>query len=102
MVFRNRFVSAKVLTLRSADLAHGDYAAVSVPVALDTGNPGAADEVGECERCVLAAAPGLAVRLAKLFGLGRVDAVQAYPLARYVDGIAVDDAGLAGDLGKGG
>ncbi len=48
-----------------------------------------------------AALPRLAVQAAELPALGRVDLVQAYPLAVYLNGIAVDHRGRAGYVGQG-
>ena len=46
-------------------------------------------------------AMALLLGLACLRLLGHVDAVKADALASYLDGIAVDDPGLGGDVGVG-
>ncbi len=43
----------------------------------------------------------IAARWHVLPALGRVDAVQPYPLAGYLDRVAVDRAGRAGDVCQG-
>ena len=60
-----------------------------------------ADELGQGVGRALSTGPGYAVRDARLPALGRVDAVQSYPLTSDVDGIAVYHAGRAGDVGEG-
>ena len=47
------------------------------------------------------APPRLAVSMAKLTAFGCVDAMKAYSLACDFNGVAVDYAGRAGDVGKG-
>ncbi len=50
---------------------------------------------------ILPAPPPLAVDVAKLPALGRVDTVQPDPLAMNLDGVAVDHRRLAGHVGEG-
>ncbi len=61
----------------------------------------AGDLVGQGVGRILAALPGLTVQAAELPALGRVDPVQAYPLAMDFERIAVDHRGDAGHVGQG-
>ncbi len=50
---------------------------------------------------ILPAPPAFSIPAAKLVALRRVYAVQAYPLASNLYRVAIDHAGLAGDVGPG-
>ena len=56
----------------------------------------AVDAVGQCQRCGLATAPGLAVALAQLAAFRRVDPPQPDAGAVQVERVAVDDADHTG------
>ncbi len=56
--------------------------------------------VGKRVGRILAALPRLAVQAAKLPALRRIYAMQAYPLAVHLIGIAVDHRGDAGHVGQ--
>ncbi len=89
---------AQVLTRHGAS-ADDAFVAVAAYVLARHGPAG--DLVLERVRRVFAALPGLAVQVAELPALGRVDPVKAYPLAVHLNSIAVDHRGNAGHVGQG-
>src|SRR5690606_2055677 len=82
----------------AARRAHGDNAAVAVPISFTAGNGVSADLVGESQGRLLPTPVLLPVRHAELRPLRRVDAVEPDALASNLDGVPVDHAGLANDL----
>jgi hypothetical protein len=82
-----------------ADPADGDHPPVPVAGALFAADGPLADPIGERQRRLLPATVRLAGDGAELLGLRRVDAVQADALAADFDGVAVEDARPAEDVG---
>ena len=77
-------------------MADSDKPAVPVALVSLARHPVGFDDPGQGESGFLAASPLGAAGGAFLLGFGRVDAIKASTLAGNFDGLAVDDAGLAG------
>ena len=80
----------------------GDNSPVAVAVAFLTAYRATAEECAQGTGGILPAPPRLPISTAKLTTLRRVNAMKAYPLAGNFQGVAVDHAGLAVDVGQGG
>ena len=85
-----------------SDKAYRYQASVPVALVAMSREPVVGDHVGQGDRGISTASPLAATGGEGLAGLQCVDTVQGNELRRFLDGIVVDDAGLAGDAGVGG